>query len=226
MTVRHALLAILVDSPLHAYQLRQEFERRTGGTWPLNIGQVYQTLQRLARDGLAEVRPVSGGGDGASVGGEHDVDTFVLTAAGRAELDAWWNTPVARSTPPARDELVIKLALAVTVPGVDVASVVQRQRTETMRALHSYTQLKSGRAEGSSVEAPSAHSSEELAWSLVLDNLIFVAEAELRWLDHVETRLVRARASEGSVGGAVGPDRSRGQSREVLPAAPHARDAR
>src|SRR6478609_10314220 len=54
MSVRHALLALLSDGPKYGLQLRQEFEERTGEVWPLNVGQVYTTLQRLERDGLIE----------------------------------------------------------------------------------------------------------------------------------------------------------------------------
>ncbi|WP_084647081.1 PadR family transcriptional regulator [Parafrankia discariae] len=39
---------------MYGYQLRAEFGSRTGSTWPLNIGQVYTTLRRLARAGLVE----------------------------------------------------------------------------------------------------------------------------------------------------------------------------
>lgn len=181
MSVRRGLLALLAEQPMHGYQLRQEFEARTGGTWPLNIGQVYTTVQRLVRDGLVE--PVPAGdtsADGGRDGGRDDVERFRLTAAGRAEAAAWWTTPVQRGEP-ARDELVIKLALAVTAPSVDVRDVVQRQRTASMRALHEYTRLKQSAA------------SDDLAWSLVLDNLVFTAEAEVRWLDHVEARVARVR---------------------------------
>ena len=54
MSVRHALLALLSEGPKYGLQLRQEFEARTGEVWPLNVGQVYTTLQRLERDGLVE----------------------------------------------------------------------------------------------------------------------------------------------------------------------------
>ncbi len=54
MSVRHALLALLSGGPKYGLQLRQEFESRTGDVWPLNVGQVYTTLQRLERDGLVE----------------------------------------------------------------------------------------------------------------------------------------------------------------------------
>lgn len=175
MSVKQALLALLEQEPMYGYQLRAEFEQRTGSTWPLNVGQVYTTLTRLERDGLVE----AAGDDGEG----HAV--YRLTDAGRAEVAAWFTTPVARTQPP-RDELAIKLALAVTVPGVDVGRVIQQQRTATMGALQDYARLK--RQAG----APGSGQPTDLAWSLVLDSLVFAAEAEIRWLDHCEARLRRA----------------------------------
>jgi DNA-binding PadR family transcriptional regulator len=176
MSVRQALLALLDEAPMYGAQLRAQFERRTGGTWPLNVGQVYQTLARLERDGLVEAT------------GEADAEgriAYRLTAAGRSATASWWTTPVDRAEAP-RDELVIKLALAVTVPGVDVPRVVQTQRTQTLRQLQDLTRLKQ-----------QADARADLAWLLVLDNLVFAAEAEVRWLDHVEARLVRDRGLVG-----------------------------
>jgi DNA-binding PadR family transcriptional regulator len=174
MSVRQALLALLEQGPMYGYQLRAEFERRTGSTWPLNVGQVYTTLTRLERDGL-----VAGSGED----GEGHV-VYQVTEAGREEVAAWFTTPVERSQPP-RDELAIKLALAVTVPGVDVGSVIQQQRGATIAALQDYTRLKRART-------PDLQEPSDMAWSLVLDSLVFAAEAEVRWLDHCEARLRRA----------------------------------
>jgi DNA-binding PadR family transcriptional regulator len=174
MTVRNALLALLEQGPMYGYQLRAEFERRTGSTWPLNVGQVYTTLSRLERDGFVE---------GTGADGDGHV-MYVATAAGRDEAAAWFTTPVARTQPP-RDELAIKLALAVTVPGVDVGTVIQQQRSATMAALQDYTRLKRG---------ASGQTDDDLAWGLVLDSLVFAAEAEIRWLDHCEARVRRAAA--------------------------------
>ncbi len=169
MSVKHSLLALLAVQPMYGAQLRQEFEARTGGTWPLNVGQVYTTLNRLERDGLVE-------SDGAA--DEEGRIAYRLTAAGTAEIDRWWAAPVDRDQTP-RNELAIKLALAVTLGDVDVTQVVQIQRTATMRQMRDLTRLKAG-------------ADDDLAWGLVLDNLIFSAEAELRWLDHIETKVVAA----------------------------------
>ncbi|MCY9785793.1 PadR family transcriptional regulator [Nocardiopsis sp. EMB25] len=184
MSVRQGFLALLSHGPKHGYQLRAEFEARSGGTWPLNIGQAYTTLGRLERDGLI-----------ASV---HDDDPeaperYALTDAGRTEVESWWNSPVKRGAP-ARDELALKLALAVTTPGVDVRAVVDAQRAETLRGLQDYTRLKrSGRGREATEEDPNA----DLAWDLVLDALVFSAQAEMQWLDHVESRLARASRTRG-----------------------------
>jgi len=194
MSIRHGLLALLEQGPRYGYQLRTEFEARTGATWPLNVGQVYTTLGRLERDGL--VRPDGEDGEGHVF--------YAITEPGREELRAWFVSPVRRDNPP-RDELAIKLAMAVTVAGVDVAAVIQRQRVHTVRALQDYTRLKAralAATEAPFTEAPLAadgggpdrgpdRDSQDLAWLLVLDQLIFQAEAEVRWLDHCETRLVR-----------------------------------
>src|SRR5659263_122600 len=132
MSIRRGLLALLAQEPMYGAQLRSEFESRTGGTWPLNVGQVYTTLARLERDGLVEAAW------GADAEGRIN---YRLTDLGRTEVQRWWSAPVDRGDTP-RDELVIKLALAVTVPGVDIQRLVQTQRTATLRHLQDLTKLK------------------------------------------------------------------------------------
>jgi DNA-binding PadR family transcriptional regulator len=180
MAIRHGLLALLDEGPAYGYQLKAAFEERTGGTWPLNIGQVYTTLSRAERDGLVAQLDVSD--DGRVV--------YEITDAGRHEVATWFASPVRRDAP-ARDELTIKLAVAVTAPGVDVAAIVQTQRSETMRTLQALTRLKIDAA-----DRPDPDS--DTAWHLVLERLIFDAEAEARWLDHVEARLLRAAATSST----------------------------
>ena len=182
MSVKHAVLSLLQEQPQHGYHLKAEFERRTGGTWPLNVGQVYTTLARLERDGLVE-QVADAIVDETSERDGHVV--YRVTEHGRAEVSEWFTTSVPRTQPP-RDELAIKLALAVTVPGVDVGTVIQRQRSATMAALQDYTRLKRSGRGAAELDAT------ELAWGLVLDSLVFAAEAEIRWLDHCEARLRRA----------------------------------
>jgi DNA-binding PadR family transcriptional regulator len=177
MSVKHGLLALLERGPMYGYQLRVAFEESTGGTWPLNIGQVYTTLSRLERDEL--VRPLPKSDEGQL--------PYEITDAGRADLATWFATPVGRTDRP-RDELAIKLALALTTPGVDVRAVVQTQRSATMRTLQEYTRLKAR-----------ADQPADLSWRLVLDAMLFQAEAEVRWLDHCEASLVRYSPPPASV---------------------------
>jgi hypothetical protein len=113
---------------------------------------------------------------------------------------------VSRATPP-RDELAIKLAMAVTVPGIDVRAVVQGQRSATIRALQDYTRLKA--------DASPHSTGQDLAWLLVLDSLVFAAEAEVRWLDHCESRLARAGAQAAPADGARAGDEQAARKQEV-----------
>src|SRR3546814_18587497 len=100
MAVREGLLALLREGPSHGYQLKTAWETATGGVWSLNVGQVYTTLDRLARDGSVEVSEVDG------------QKQYAITAAGREELQAWWETGPA-DVPPPRDALMLKVLMAV-----------------------------------------------------------------------------------------------------------------
>ena len=207
MSIRQAMLAILEQGPMYGYQLRAEFEQRTGETWPLNIGQVYTTLTRLERDGLVEVVGHGGADETDQSEGQTERQvSYRATEAGRSEVSEWFATPVPRSQPP-RDELAIKLAIAVTLPAVDVGTIIQRQRSATMASLQDYTRLKrTGRA--ATPQEPA-----DLAWSLVLDALVFDAEAEVRWLDHCEARLRRAAAEREGVRPGVSTPTAEGVTR-------------
>ena len=169
MGVREGLLVLLSSGTKHGYQLKSEFEQATGEAWPLNVGQVYTTLQRLERDGL--VREGSTDKDGRV--------SYSLTDDGRSEFQRWMTTPETRPVP-SRDEVAMKVLLATVADSVDAVSVIDEQRATTMQNLQEYTRLR-------------ARSDEvtELAWILQLERLILLRQAELRWLDDVEDRLSR-----------------------------------
>ncbi|GHG20988.1 PadR family transcriptional regulator [Streptomyces zaomyceticus] len=187
MSIRHGLLALLERGPRYGSQLRTEFESRTGSTWPLNVGQVYTTLSRLERDGMV----AQGGEDAAG----HAL--YAITDSGRTELRTWFGKPVDR-TSPARDELAIKLAMAVGAPSVDIRDVIQSQRRHTVKAMQDYTRLKAQALVA--VESGGARERDDVAWLLVLEQLIFQTEAEARWLDHCESRLIRLSATAANSG--------------------------
>lgn len=164
---------MLSEQPAHGYGLKARFEQSTAGTWPLNVGQVYSTLARLERDGL--VTP-----QGLADPGRH---TWRITEAGRQTLSQWQDSPVVED-PPARDELAIKVLLAVAADQVDVGAILQRQRVSTMERLQDYTRSKAA-----------ADPDAELPWLLLLDALILKAEAEIKWLDLCELRLAARQTS-------------------------------
>jgi DNA-binding PadR family transcriptional regulator len=170
VSVRHALLGLLSEGPKYGHQLRQEFESRTGDVWPLNVGQVYTTLQRLERDGLVECDAAAA--EGAQKG-------YRITAEGQAELGRWLRTPPDLTSPP-RDELVIKVLVALQMPGVDVHEVVQVHRRYLVELMQQWTRLKEDEAEF------------DLALALVVDAELFRLDSVIHWLDAADGRLKRA----------------------------------
>jgi DNA-binding PadR family transcriptional regulator len=177
MSVRHALLALLVDGPKFGLKLQQDFEMKTGEVWPLNVGQVYSTLQRLERDGLVE-------SDGeAGTGPQKD---FRITSAGKLELEEWLRTPPDDDVPP-RDELVIKVLVSIQVPGIDIHHVIQSHRRHLVETMQRYTRIK----------ADSAESDVELA--LVVDAELFRLEGIVRWLDAADARIGQRDPSRSNI---------------------------
>jgi DNA-binding PadR family transcriptional regulator len=170
MSVRHALLALLSEGPKYGLRLREEFEERTGEVWPLNIGQVYTTLQRLERDGLIE-----SDGDGQ----DSPQKRFRITSDGESELARWLRTPPDMSAPP-RDELVIKILVAVRLPGTDVGEVIQAHRRYLVELMQQWTRIKEDQA---------VH---DLALALAVDAELFRLDAVVRWLDAADGRIKRA----------------------------------
>jgi DNA-binding PadR family transcriptional regulator len=167
MSVPHALLALLSEGPKYGLRLQNEFQSRTGDVWPLNVGQVYTTLQRLERDGLVE------SDDGA---GERARKRYRITSAGAEELADWLRTPPGL-VPPPRDELLIKVLVALQVPGTDVHEILQVHRRHVVEVMQRYTRIKA------------AAGQNDVALALVADAELFRLEAIVRWLDASDVRL-------------------------------------
>jgi DNA-binding PadR family transcriptional regulator len=187
VSVRHALLALLSEGPKYGLQLRQEFEAGTGDVWPLNVGQVYTTLQRLERDGLIESDDTAA--DGPQKG-------FRITGAGEVELDDWLRTPPDTTSPP-RDELVIKVLIALRVPGIDVGQLVQTHRRHLVELMQQYTKLKADATEG------------DIGLALVVDAELFRLDAVVRWLDAVDGRLANLPTATSTSWSRSAPERLR-----------------
>ena len=168
MSVPHALLALLSEEPKYGLRLQNEFEARTGEVWPLNVGQVYTTLQRLERDGLVEAD--DGGGR------SQKQRRYRIAPAGAHELANWLRTPP-DLVPPPRDELVIKVLVALQVPGIDVHEILQVHRRQVIEVMQRYTRIKAEAAEN------------DVPLALVADAELFRLEAIVRWLDAADVRL-------------------------------------
>ncbi len=125
--LHHAVLALLNEGPSHGYDLKGEFEALVGphfGT--LNIGHLYQLLERLARDGLAEARRVP-------QEGRPDRLVHTLTEAGRTELEKWFATPV-KPAAGYRDDFFLKVAAARRLGDVGLVVRVVEQRRDVLLA--------------------------------------------------------------------------------------------
>lgn len=151
MSVRESLLAILDQGPSYGYQLRLEYVRRTAAARTLNVGQVYTTLDRLERDGMVRSYP-----------GEGHVE-YAITDRGRQELAKWLKS----AELPGRDEFALKLALAMTLPGVDPLPMIAAQRAAL--------RLSIDRPEPKSFTGRLIARSDQLR-----------VEADLRWLEECE----------------------------------------
>lgn len=170
MAVREGILALLEVGPTNGYRIRKDFDAATGGAWRLNVGQVYTTLDRLLRDGLVDAtQPADDDARSARL--------FELTEDGRAELGEWWRA-VPSDDPPPRDELMLKVLLAIEHHSDRAQAVIDHHRAALLAS------LADRRRSASPGDGPAA-----LAERLVEDALVVRAEADLRWLDLCEARL-------------------------------------
>jgi len=164
VSVRLSLLAILDQGPCYGYQLRSEYERRTS-TSGLNVGQIYTTLERLERDGLVSRGAVD----------ERGHVFWSITPRGSAEAGAWFAQTESRD---GRDELVHKVTLAATLPGVDARALVAAQRAQADARRREWEAIEARLASGDDVRARIAAAAGRAR-----------AVADAAWLDAVAAML-------------------------------------
>ena len=171
MSVRNAILGLLAQRPRHGYELRAAFEALVGGEaiWDVKPAQIYTTLDRLEESGL--VAETQSGQDG---GPEKRI--YGLTAQGRSELNDWFATGIEGEHQ--RDEFFIKLMLSIDDEKADPYKVIQAQRSELYKQLHELTNHRNN-----------ADPTKELARIFSLDKMIMHLEADLKWLDILDSRL-------------------------------------
>jgi DNA-binding PadR family transcriptional regulator len=171
MSVRNALLGLLAQQPRHGYELHAAFEAMVGGkqNWDIKPAQVYTTLSRLEKGGLVTQEAIEQDGGPEKV-------IYNITEQGRAELNIWLSEPV--KTAHQRDEFYIKLMLCLATESGHPHQIIYTQRASLYQELHALTNQRT-----------EANPSTELAHILLMDQAIMRVEADLRWLDMVETRL-------------------------------------
>jgi DNA-binding PadR family transcriptional regulator len=173
MSIKHAILGLLADRPLHGYELKAAYEEELVPATQLNYGQVYTTLERLTRDGLVAHEVVS-------QAERPDKKVFALTEGGRKELKDWLATPT-RLDLDLRNETFVKLILARRLAKTDPLKVLDVERRSCFQRLHDVAQARArAEKEGAS-----------LATMLLLDLAVLRLEAFLKWLEHCEEVLKR-----------------------------------
>ena len=170
--LKFALLGLLAKESRHGYDLKRAFERLLGGTWPVNIGQIYTTLTRLERDGLVTAETVAQ----TTV---PDRKVYSLTAAGHEALGEWLGQPVSDAVV-LKDEVYVKVLVHAVVDAADLPALIWRQRTHHLQLL---AELEHDRDEAG----------DDAATRLVLEGAMLHVEADLRWLDVAEQELTRPR---------------------------------
>jgi DNA-binding PadR family transcriptional regulator len=171
--LKFLLLALLSGQPRYGYDLKSVFEEFLGGTWPLNIGQVYITLSRLEADGLVECELVP-------QDLLPDRKVYSLTPAGEAELIRWADEP-SEGPIRLRDDFFLKVLARSIIDDGDVRELITKQRRNHLRALAELAKLRSD-------------TSIHPATALLLDGAALRAEADLKWLDLCEHRLKELRS--------------------------------
>jgi len=166
VSLKYGLLGLLTGEPLHGYEVKNRFEAMLGGTWEVNIGQVYTTLQRLERDRL--VRPVGGRGDRGK-------QAYELSPEGRKALDEW--LAEADTGPQSlHEDIYVKLLIATRVANGDLRQLLGRQKRAYLQRLRDLNRLEErARRDG------------RIDLARLVRGALLHAEADLKWIDELST---------------------------------------
>ena len=164
MSLKHAILALVLERRGYGYELVQRFEERVGPGWRLNPSAVYPALDQLERDGLVTSAARHGGTR------RSPRIVYAATPAGAAALDAWLAVTDA-PLEPVRSELHLGLAFA------------QPRHRAALGARLAAHERACGELLG---RYPRAHGAP-----LVDEAVVVRLRAELAWLAHARAALAR-----------------------------------
>jgi DNA-binding PadR family transcriptional regulator len=170
MSVKHTLLALLYQHPMHGYELGKQLNRVVNAEWDVKPGQIASTLARLKDADLVDY-------DIEETDAAPDRKVYFITAAGKEELQDWYLTPEVREYR-LGDAFYVKLVLSLVGGPVSPEQVLMTQRRELYQQLHQATEMNHH-----------ADVRTQLPWVLLLESAIMHLEADLRWIDMCEARL-------------------------------------
>ena len=166
MSLKFGVLGLLKEEPLHGYEVKNRFESMLGGTWDVNIGQVYTTLQRLERDGL--VRPVGHRGDRGKL-------LYELSAEGKTALDQWLAQPDS-GPQQLHEDIYVKLLLATRIANGDLQPMLARQKRAYLQRLRDLNRLEErARRDG------------RIDLARLVRGALLHTEADLKWMDELSS---------------------------------------
>jgi DNA-binding PadR family transcriptional regulator len=170
MSVKHTLLALLFQHPMHGYDLGKQLNLVVNAEWDVKPGQIASTLARLHDAALVDYEI-------EETDDAPDRKVYFITAAGREELENWYRSPEVRDYR-LGDAFYIKLVLSLIGGPVSPEQVLMTQRRELYQQLHQATEL-----------SRQADLRTQLPWILLLESAIMHLEADLRWIEMCEARL-------------------------------------
>ncbi len=165
MSVPLTLLGLLEREPSHGYDLKRDYDTYFGRGKPLPYGQVYATLGRLARDGMAIAGP-------AEPGEGPERKRYAITPVGISEVESWLAEPAAPE-PHLQTVLFAKVVLSLMLDR-PAAGYLDKQRAAHLQRMRELTALKER---------------GDLMDILLADHGLYHLEADLRWMDHTAARL-------------------------------------
>jgi len=166
MSLKYGVLGLLKAEPLHGYEVKNRFEAMLGGTWDVNIGQIYTTIQRLERDGL--VRPVGARGDRGK-------QTYELSPSGQKALDQWLAEPDS-GPQQLHEEIYVKLLLATRIANGDLKGMLARQKRAYLQRLRDLNRLEDG-----------ARRDGRIDLARLVRGALLHTEADLKWMDELSS---------------------------------------
>jgi DNA-binding PadR family transcriptional regulator len=164
LSLKYGVLGLLKEQPLHGYEVKNRFEALLGGTWDVNIGQIYTTLQRLERDGL--VRPVGHRGDRGKL-------LYELSPEGEKALDEWLAQPDA-GPQQLHEDIYVKLLLATRISNGDLKGMLARQKRAYLQRLRDLNRLEE-----------KARRDGRIDLARLVRGALLHTEADLKWMDEL-----------------------------------------